>query len=69
MLLEQIAHHSASLGDRPALMAGEKVIAWKDLWPMAQGLAARLRAEGTGPVALIGDPAEVWVPVAFVACQ
>lgn len=68
MLLERIKAHSAALGERPALTAGERVIAWKDLWPMAQGLAARLRAEGTGPVALTGDPDEVWVPVAFVAC-
>lgn len=68
MLLERIKAHSASLGDRPALTAGEKVIRWGELWPMAQGLAAKLRAEGTGPVALIGDPGEVWAPVAFVAC-
>lgn len=68
MLLERIKAHSAALGDRPALMAGEEVIRWGELWPMAQGLAAKLRAEGTGPVALIGDPGEVWVPVAFVAC-
>jgi len=68
MLLEQIKAHSAALGDRPALTAGENVIRWGELWPMAQGLAARLRAEGTGPVALTGDPGEVWVPAAFVAC-
>lgn len=68
MLLEQIKAHSAALGDRPALMAGEEVVRWGELWPMAQGLAAQLRAEGTGPVALTGDPGEVWVPVAFVAC-
>lgn len=68
MLLERIKAHSASLGDRPALTAGEEVVRWGELWPMAQGLAAKLRAEGVGPVALIGDPAEVWVPVAFVAC-
>lgn len=68
MLLEQIKAHSAALRDRPALTAGEKVIRWKDLWPMAQGLAARLKAEGTGPVALMGDPDQVWVPAAFVAC-
>lgn len=68
MLLERIKAHSAALRDRPALMAGEQVVRWGELWPMAQGLAAQLRAEGTGPVALIGDPGEVWVPVAFVAC-
>ena len=68
MLLERIKAHSAALGDRPALTAGEKVIRWGELWPMAQGLAAKLREQGTGPVALVGDPAEVWVPVAFVAC-
>ena len=68
MLLERIKANSAALGDRHALMAGEEVIRWGELWPMAQGLAAKLRAEGTGPVALIGDPGEVWVPVAFVAC-
>ena len=68
MLLEQIKAHSAVLRDRPALMAGEEVIRWGELWPMAQGLAAQLREQGTGPVALIGDPGEVWVPVAFVAC-
>ena len=68
MLLEQIKAHSAALRDRPALMAGEEVIRWGELWPIAQGLAAQLRAKGTGPVALIGDPAQVWVPVAFVAC-
>ena len=68
MLLERIKAHSAALGDRPALRAGEQVIRWGELWPMAQGLAAKLREQGTGPVALVGDPAEVWVPVAFVAC-
>lgn len=68
MLLERIEAHSAALGDRPALTAGEEMVRWGELWPMAQGLAAKLRAEGTGPVALIGDPGEVWVPVAFVAC-
>ena len=68
MLLERIEAHSAALGDRPALMAGEEVIRWGELWPMAQGLAAKLREQGTGPVALIGDPGQVWVPVAFVAC-
>lgn len=68
MLLERIQAHSACLGDRPALMAGEELIRWGELWPMAQGLAARLREQGTGPVALIGDPGEVWVPAAFAAC-
>lgn len=68
MLLEHIKAHSASLGDRPALTAGEKVVRWGGLWPMAQGLAARLKEQGTGPVALMGDPGEVWIPVAFVAC-
>ena len=68
MLLERIKAHSESLGDRPALTAGEEVVRWGELWPMAYGLAAKLRAEGTGPVALVGDPGEVWVPVAFVAC-
>ena len=68
MLLERIKAHSASLGNRPALMAGEEMVRWGELWPMAQGLAAKLKAERTGPVALIGDPGEVWVPVAFVAC-
>ncbi|OUN11574.1 AMP-binding protein [Flavonifractor sp. An9] len=68
MLLERIEAHSAALGDRPALMAGEEMVRWGELWPMAQGLAAKLREQGTGPVALVGDPGEVWVPVAFVAC-
>ena len=62
MLLERIKAHSESLGDRPALTAGEEVVRWGELWPMAYGLAAKLRAEGTGPVALVGDPGEVWVP-------
>ena len=68
MLLERIKAYSAALGDRPALTAGEEMIRWGELWPMAQGLAAKLREQGTGPVALIGDPGQVCVPVAFVAC-
>ena len=41
MLLERIKAHSASLGDRPALTAGEKVIRWGELWPMGKGYLQR----------------------------
>lgn len=67
-LLERVRANSLTLGDRPALTAGEEQILWKDLWPMAQGLAARLQAAGEGPVALSGTPDRVWVPVVFLAC-
>ena len=67
-LLERVRANSLTLGDRPALIAGAHTILWRDLWPMAQGLAARLRAAGEGPVALSGSPDRVWLPAAFLAC-
>lgn len=67
MFLEEIRQNSARLGERPALCAGEEQISWGALWPRAESLAARLRAEGEGPVAVLGVR-EVWVPAAFLAC-
>ena len=67
-LLERVRANSLTLGDQPALMAGADVIRWRELWPIAQSLAARLRQAGEGPVALSGSPDQVWRPAAFLAC-
>lgn len=67
MFLEEIYENSRRLGQRTALAAGEQEICWGQLWPMAMGLAARLRRQGTGPVALDGGT-DLWVPTAMVAC-
>lgn len=67
MFLEEIYENSRRLALRPALKAGGQEICWGRLWPMAMGLAARLRRQGTGPVALEGS-GEVWVPAAMLAC-
>ena len=66
MFLEEIYENSRRLGQRTALAAGEQEICWGQLWPMAMGLAARLRRQGTGPVALDGGT-DLWVPTAMVA--
>ncbi|MGN8896896.1 hypothetical protein [Flavonifractor sp. HCP28S3_F3] len=55
-LLERVRANSLTLGDRPALIAGAHTILWRDLWPMAQGLAARLRAAGGGAGSPVRQP-------------
>ena len=67
MLLDRIRQNSRTLGRQPALMGEGEVVIWGDLWPMAASLAARLRRQGTGPVAVAGERAP-WVPTAFLAC-
>lgn len=67
MFLEEIYENSRRLALRPALKAGEQEICWGRLWPMAMGLAARLRRQGAGPVALEGSE-DLWVPAAMLAC-
>ena len=67
MFLDEIYENSRRLAPRPALKAGGQELCWGQLWPMAMGLAARLRRQGAGPVALEGNE-DLWVPAAMLAC-
>ncbi|HIR85395.1 MAG TPA: AMP-binding protein [Candidatus Galloscillospira excrementavium] len=66
-LLERVRAHSAALGEKPALAAGAERLSWRALWPGVVSLAAVLREQGSGPVAVEGVRG-TWPPAAFLAC-